>query len=261
MLIELKNVSVSLLKKPILNDINLKISPEKFTMLLGLNGTGKSTLLKSITGFIPLESGEILFDNKQADKISARQRSQLISYIPQISDTNIKCTVLDFVLMGANPYLSFLENPSKEHIRQAEQALSDFGINELENKSLDCISGGERQLCYLARSQLQNADFMVLDEPVASLDYKRQHIFLDRLYKYIKKNNKSAIMSVHNPNHALMFAHEVIVLNNKTVQAVIKRSEDNFEEKLYNELKDIYGEQFKLIKNEDNYFFFWEGMK
>ena len=154
-------------------------------------------------------------------------------------------------MLGAAPYLKWGEVPGESHRRQAEAALELLGISHLAKRQLDRMSGGERQLAALARALVQNAPLLLLDEPTASLDVKRQQDFLQTLQKAVKSERKAALLSVHDPNLALNYGDGVLVLRNGKIKLL--SASPNFGEQLCQILKPLYGDNFTL--SADGYFY------
>jgi len=253
----LKQVGVLLQKREILRDINLNLEKQQMTFLLGLNGAGKSTLIKAIMGLLPISAGNIYYNGRQLKDLSIKERARQIAYIPQNSELWIYEKVKDFILTGSTPYLKTFEIPKSEWKQRREEAMAEFQIEHLRDAYMDAISGGEKKLAYLARARVQDADWMILDEPTAALDYKRQHEFMNQLKRYSEKEKKGILLSVHDPNLALKYADYVVILDKKTVKACIDRRENDFENKLMEVLRQIYGDKLKLIEMKGFYSLDW----
>ena len=148
-------------------------------------------------------------------------------------------TVLEYVLLGAAPYLTFGAVPGKDWEARARSVLRQLGIEELASRGMDCISGGERQRSALAQVLLTDAQFLLLDEPTANLDVRRQHEFLTLLKTLAEEKRKGILVSVHDPNLALRYADRVCVLAHGRVQT-FERTE-NLGETLAESLRETYG--------------------
>lgn len=258
MTLKVSDLQVILDGKEIIKDINFEVEKNELVIILGVNGAGKTTLMKSLIGIIKHTKGRITIDNKDISKLSNNNRARLMSYIPQNSELNLKYTVKDFVAMGVTPYLGAFNMPSKKDEEVVEEALKKLNIEHLKNSYFNCISGGERQLAYLARAIMQRADIMVLDEPTAYLDFKRQHVFLEIVKNFINENNKSAILTVHDPNLALRYADKIIVIDNSTVLKVINKKSNEYQGDFINTLNQIYDNKLRLVDCGKSYMVVWE---
>lgn len=257
MSIEVKNLRVKIEDKEIVKNINFNINENELVMVLGLNGAGKTTIMKTLVGINKATDGQILFDGEDITKLSISKRGKLMSYIPQSTEPPLKYTVREFVEMGITPHLGIFDMPSKIHDYDVDKALELLKIVDIKDNYLDVISGGEKQLAYLARAIVQKAKFMVLDEPTAYLDFKRQHLFIRELKNFIKETKKGAILTVHDPNIALRYADKIIVIHNKEVLNIIHKKED-YQNEFLNILNKIYDNKLRLISCGKSYMVTWE---
>lgn len=240
----LKNVTVTLGQKKIIENISFGCKSGEVVALLGLNGAGKTTLIKTIAGLIPASNGEISINGSSMHATSLKEKAKRIAYVPQQMSTPFDYEVEDFVLMGVTPYLGVFEMPKATHREQVKKALESLQISHLRKKRLFHLSGGEKQMVYLARAMVQEAGVMVLDEPTAYLDFKRQHAFLGYLRNFVKENDKLAVLSVHDPNLALQYADQIIILHEKGVLIDLRKGKD--EDKLQKALDILYDGKAKF---------------
>ena len=245
-----QNLSISLNRREILKNVAFTLPETGLFFLLGPNGAGKSTLIRAVCGLIPLDSGEIAWNGESLSLLSPRERARQMSYLPQnIQPTDM--TAEEFATLGAASRLKWGEVPGEAHRRQARSALEALGILHLAGRQMDRLSGGERQLAALAQALVQNAPLLLLDEPTASLDVKRQQDFLQILQNLVYREQKTALLSVHDPNLALSYGDGAFVLRDGKT-AYIPASPD-FGERLLQALKPLYGENFTL--SSDGYFY------
>ena len=142
--------------------------------LLGPNGGGKTTLLKTLLGLIDAKAGEVRLDGKPLAGFSIQERARIVAYVPQVHTGTFAFTVETVVLMGRTAHSNLFSRPSAHDYDVAAGALERFGIGRLSQRPYTQISGGERQLVLLARALAQEPQFIVLDEPTASLDFGNQ---------------------------------------------------------------------------------------
>lgn len=242
-LFEVKNISFDYDGEEIFSDISFSIGKGDVLCILGPNGTGKTTLIKCLNGLHDIKSGEILINGEDMKKLSFKQVSKHIGYIPQSHVPSFPFKVFDVVLMGRAPYLNLTDSPKKEDIEIATDALKTLGIEDLKDKEYTNLSGGERQLVFLARVLCQKPDMLILDEPTSHLDFGNQ-IKLLEIIDNLAKTGLSIIMSSHFPDHAFLSSTKVAIMKDKkfidfgTPDDVV--TEDN--------LKKAYSIDVKLIE-------------
>ncbi|MBQ6100402.1 MAG: ABC transporter ATP-binding protein [Methanobrevibacter sp.] len=213
-LFEVKNVSFSYDGEEIFSDISFSIDRGDVLCILGPNGTGKTTLIKCLNGLHDIDSGEILINGKNIKKLSFREISKHIGYIPQSHVPSFPFKVLDVVIMGRAPYLNLGESPKQKDKEIALNALKTLGIEHLKDKEYTNLSGGERQLVFLARVLCQQPDILILDEPTSHLDFGNQ-IKLLEIIDNLASSGLSIIMSSHFPDHAFLSSTKVAILKNR----------------------------------------------
>ena len=155
MLLESRSVSFSYGRRKVLDGVSFAIEGGDMMAILGRNGSGKTTLMRLLLGFLHPDDGEILIDGRSERGMSEREKAKAIAYIPQSTEMVYPYPVIDTVLMGRAPSLSIFERPGKGDEEKAENALSMLGIEHLRNRSVNELSGGERQLVMIARAMAQ----------------------------------------------------------------------------------------------------------
>ena len=246
-LFDVKNISFSYDGEEIFSDISFSIDGGDVLCILGPNGTGKTTLIKCLNGLHEINSGEILINGKNIKKLSFKEISKHIGYIPQSHVPSFPFKVLDVVVMGRAPYLNLTDSPKKEDIEIAVNSLKTLGIEDLKDKEYTNLSGGERQLVFLARVLCQQPDILILDEPTSHLDFGNQ-IKLLEIIDNLARSGLSIIMSSHFPDHAFLSSNKVAIMKNKkfidfgSPEDVV--TEDN--------LKKAYSIDVKLIELDNN---------
>lgn len=239
-----------------LYNINFSIEEGKTAALLGLNGTGKTTIIKTICGLLKAKEGNVFIDGKDVLTMNEKERGKLISYVPQRSDIVYETSVIDVVLMGVTPYLGMFQTPTMEHKVEAVKCLEKLGIKELSDENYQNLSEGQKQLVLIARALLQNGTYMLLDEPDSSLDLVNKHKLMKKIREIIKDNNKSALISMHNPEYALNYCDKILLLKGGEISEIDLEVEDmaSIEQKLI----DIYG-PIKILKYDDKYILYYNG--
>ena len=179
--------------------------------LLGPNGGGKTTLLKTLLGILKPRAGEVAIGGRSLTAISIRERATLIAYVPQVHVPTFAFTVESVVLMGRTAHGNLFSRPSAYDRAVAARALEQFGIAQLAPRPYTMISGGERQLVLLARALAQEPQFVVLDEPTASLDFGNQGKVM-REIRALAGAGHGVLFTTHDPNHALRAADRAYLL-------------------------------------------------
>ncbi|WP_405266849.1 ABC transporter ATP-binding protein [Methanobrevibacter sp.] len=246
-LFEVKNISFSYDGDEIFSDISFSIDRGDVLCILGPNGTGKTTLIKCLNGLHDIDSGEILINGKSIKKISFKEISTHIGYIPQSHVPSFPFKVLDVVVMGRAPYLNLTDSPKKEDMEIAMNSLKTLGIDHLKDKEYTNLSGGERQLVFLARVLCQKPDILILDEPTSHLDFGNQ-IKLLEIIDNLSKAGLSIIMSSHFPDHAFLSSTKVAIMKNKKFIDFGSPDEVVTE----SNLKKAYSIDVKLIELDNN---------
>lgn len=247
-LVDVKNISFSYDKDSPAVFENISFSIEKGDVLcvLGPNGTGKTTLIKCINGLHKVNEGEVYLNGANIQNLSFRDISRTVGYIPQGHVPSFPFTVFDVVLMGRSPYVNITSSPKEKDRKIAMNALETLGIEDLKDKSYTNLSGGERQLVFLARVLAQEPDLLILDEPTNHLDFGNQ-IKLLEIIEQLSKLGLAVIMSSHYPDHAFIAASKVAIMKDKgfidfgTPEDVL--SEEN--------LKKAYGIDVRLMELDD----------
>ena len=151
--------------------LDVALATGEVLALLGPNGGGKTTLLKTLLGILAPKAGEVHLNGQSLRMLPARERARAVAYVPQTHVATFAFTVETVVLMGRTAHGSLFSRPSLKDREIAAAALDRFGIAHLAQRPYTMISGGERQLALLARALAQEPQFVVLDEPTASLDF------------------------------------------------------------------------------------------
>ena len=233
--------------KTVLNSINMEIKPGSVNVLLGLNGCGKTTLIKLLAGLEKPLEGTIEYDDKNLQTIKIRERSKIFAYVPQQANVTNDIPVRQYLSYGTTNTLAFYEHPGKEEMKRVEAMAERLHISHLLDKNLGEISGGELQIVLIACSLIQNTEILLLDEPTSALDMKNQNLVLSIL-KDVAKEGKTIILSSHNPNHALYLNSNVVLIHDGVI-----RDEGPAKELIKVEkLKPIYGDHV-CVSNELGY--------
>ena len=202
----------------VLRELSFSAEKGDVVAVLGPNGVGKSTFFRCMLGFLKPRRGEILLNGRDIFAMPHTEVAKEIAYIPQSASPAFNFTVLDTVLMGMTNQLGLFRAPGKEQRDKAMAALEGLGIAELANRGCSRISGGERQLVLLARSLVQDAKILIMDEPTANLDYGNSFRVMERI-EALGAAGYTVIFSTHEPNQAFRYANRVLALSEGRVLA------------------------------------------
>jgi iron complex transport system ATP-binding protein len=247
MRIDVRGLSFSYGTRRVLRDVSFSAAPGELVSVLGPNGAGKSTMFRCIMGFLKTEDGQVVIDGAGIGATSRRALAERLAYVPQTATPVFNHTVLETVLMGLTGRIGFGRAPKASHRAAALETLDNLGIAHLADRGCMELSGGERQLAFLARALVQNARILIMDEPTANLDYGRQHSALARA-RALAASGYTIITSTHNPEHAFLYATKVLALCDGRIAACGKPGEvltEELLEKLYGigvRIHDIPGE-------------------
>ncbi len=207
-----KNISIGYKDKPLFSNLNFELRTGVLTSLLGSNGIGKSTLLKTISRLIPLQKGELLLNGQSIFDLSNAQFSQQISMVLTNKEVHRDLKVFELVKLGRQPYTNWLDTATPQDEQLIMQAMEDCGITDMKDRKISQLSDGQLQRVFIARAVVQDTPFIFLDEPSTHLDlYHKVHLF-KLLKKLCKKQNKCILFSTHDLDLALQLSDEIMLL-------------------------------------------------
>lgn len=191
-------------RKPLLDNVSFNLCAGMILTLLGRNGAGKTTLMRCLLGKLKCGKGTIRIHGKLISDYRKRELASLIAFVPQLSTLAFDYSVEEFVLMGCNPHMSMFASPNAKNLKTVHDTLEMLEINHLRDRSINTLSGGEKQLAYIARALVQGAKILILDEPTSALDYGNTHRIVS-LLRELSKQGYTFIISCHNPDYPFFF--------------------------------------------------------
>lgn len=215
-MIKIDNITVGYGNNTVLRNISLEFKKGKFTSIIGANGCGKTTLLKSVLGVLPLSEGQIFVENCLLSNMSRKDIAKKISYLSQ--GRNIpNMSVEQLVLHGRFPHLNYPRRYTKLDKEIAFNAMKQMGIDDnISKNSLSTLSGGMRQNAYIAMVLAQNTDFILLDEPTTYLDIAHQFDVMKR-FRTLANEGKGVVTIMHDIAMAMTFSDNIIVIHNGNI--------------------------------------------
>lgn len=191
-------------------DMSFSLDAGKMHVIIGPNGTGKSTLLKTLFGDIAHQSGTIHFQDMSLTRRSLSEWRKQFGYMPQDIRLDVGLSVLEVVLLGQLDALSFrLED---RMIQEALMALNDIGLVHLAHRDVSTLSGGQCQMVLFAQALMRKPKILMLDEPVSALDLYYQHVLLDHLADRTRKEGWVTLLVLHDLNLSAQYADNLLVL-------------------------------------------------
>ncbi len=212
-ILEARQVSWHSRQRPVLGPVSLAIRPREHVVLIGPNGAGKTTLLRLLAGLLDRQHGDILFDGTSYEHLDRRQLARRIAYVPQIRPARIPLTVQQVVEQGRYPHLSSGRKSLRLRDFEAiEGALRRVGLWELRQRSVDRLSGGERQAVFIAAALAQEAGVLILDEPTTHLDPRHKAKVTNILLRLKRETDTTVVAATHELRFAAHVADRVIAL-------------------------------------------------
>jgi cobalamin transport system ATP-binding protein len=216
--IAVRDLRVDLDRTPILREVSCAVGAGGWLALLGPNGSGKTTLLRAVAGLIPYR-GTVAIGGTDARSFGVRGRARLIAYVPQAPTLPPDMTVMEYVLLGRTPHLSYLAGPGRADRDAAEAAADLLEVTRFADRRLATLSGGERQRAVLARALAQEPSVLLLDEPTSALDIGHQQHVLELVDELRRTTGLTVIATLHDLTTAGQYAHELVLLDEGRVEA------------------------------------------
>ena len=215
--LQLRDIRCKLGTRPVLRSLTTApLEAGHITAVVGRNGAGKSTLLRCIAGFLPCEAAQMSLGELDIRRLSAANRAPHIRYLPQEAPGTLHLTVYDAlrVALHAGSRVAPIEAR-----RRVQQVACDLGLDALLERHLDELSGGQRQLVWLAQALVHRPQALLLDEPLAALDPNYQHHVMHLLRRLAMERNLIIMVVLHDLNMALRYADEAVILAEGRVMA------------------------------------------
>lgn len=218
-ILEFHQIAAGYGDRQILKDVTLAIREGDFAGLIGSNGTGKSTLIKCVSGLLPLKRGKIVICGRDNTSLKSRERAQMVAVVPQSYHVEYDFTVEDIVMMGRNPYLSFRKKESQTDRDIVEEAMQMTNTAVFRDRLYNELSGGERQRVILARAIAQKPRIILLDEPTSALDVHHQIEVMELITRLNREEHMTVLAVLHDINMASRFCQRMIMLQEGVVTA------------------------------------------
>ena len=221
MVISLSQLSVGYtLSHPVISDINLELRSGQLAYLIGENGIGKSTLLKTLTGFLPKLKGSLLLGNRDIESFSQRELARQVSIVLTQKPDVQNLTIEEIIGLGRSPYTGFFGRLRAEDRKVVDDAIATMGIEKLRGRMIQTLSDGERQKVMIAKALAQETPVILLDEPTAFLDFPSKAETFQSLQRMAHERDKLILLSTHDLELAVRFADSLLEVKRGRLQVV-----------------------------------------
>lgn len=218
--LQAEQVDVSYENKQVLKNISVDIPEGKITSIIGPNGCGKSTILKSLSRILTPEEGGVYLDGKSIHEMKTKEVAKNMAMLAQTPDIPLTLTVEQLVSFGRHPHRKRTRKLTPEDNEAIQKAMTDTGVSEFASRTLDSLSGGQRQRAWIAMALAQDTDLLLLDEPTTYLDMAHQLEVLELLQELNEKESRTIVMVLHDLNHAARFSDHLIAMCSGEVQCI-----------------------------------------
>ncbi len=248
MLVKVQDLVYGYGKEPVLRGVSLSANEGELVSIVGPNGSGKSTLLKCIAGICRPWRGKIEIAGRDITRISKRELNRIVSYLPQeTTPPPSLLTVYEYVLLGRVQSLSGRVAVPEEDHRAVLETLDMLDLTSYAKRYMNELSGGEKQLIYIAQALARKPKILLLDEPLNHLDIKNQFKVIRLLRELTRKLDLCVIIVMHDINQAARYSDKIYLMNNGEIVA-----EGPPDEVLEPEiLEKVYGIKFRIVYDEN----------
>ncbi|QQK80018.1 ABC transporter ATP-binding protein [Salicibibacter cibi] len=210
--LEANHLSIRYEKEAIVDDLTMYIPEGKITTIIGPNGCGKSTILKTLARVMKASKGAVYLDGKSIHTQPTKQIAQKMAVLPQSPEAPSGLKVRELVAYGRHPHQKGFAALRKQDYDMIALALEQTGLEALADRPIDTLSGGQRQRVWIAMALAQQTDLLLLDEPTTYLDLAHQLEVLQVLQHLNEQQGRTIVLVVHDINHASRFADHMVAL-------------------------------------------------
>lgn len=244
-MLKVNNITSGYSKKDdVINNISFELESGEIGIIIGENGSGKSTIFKTILGFIKPKEGNILVDDFDITNVTSKTRAKYVAYVSQ----NVimpSLTVFDVIAMGRIPYYNYFFNDKEKE--EVLKIIKDFHLEDIQNKLASSLSGGEKQIVAIARAVAQDAKVLIFDEPTSNLDVVNEMLLESRIREIAKKRNVAILLSLHNLNLAYDLGDKFIFIKKGSL---ISKGD----KKVFNEenIERVFDKKCSIVNHGEN---------
>lgn len=213
-MISVKNLVLKNKDKTLVPNLNIDLNLGEFWAIIGKNGTGKTTLLNTLGGFIDYHQGSITIDGQEISSIDSLSKAQQIAFLPQLLEASLDCTVKESIAYGRYPWHKNSDT-KLYNSTMVKTAIKQMQLEAIQGKSIQQISGGELRKVEIATVLAQDSKILMLDEPLNHLDLSMRYHLMEHLQKLIK--NKTIIIVTHDIQYVQQYCTHVLMLQDNTI--------------------------------------------
>ncbi|MCL6739175.1 ABC transporter ATP-binding protein [Streptomyces neyagawaensis] len=214
-----ENVTLAYDQRVIAEQLSVEIPDNSFTVIVGPNACGKSTLLRALSRMLKPSEGRVLLDGQVIQSMPAKQVARTLGLLPQSSIAPDGITVGDLVGRGRYPHQGLLRQWSAQDERIVRESMEATGVAQLADRYVDELSGGQRQRVWIAMALAQQTPLLLLDEPTTYLDIQHQIDVLDLCAELHEEQGRTLVAVLHDLNHAARYATHLVALRGGEVVA------------------------------------------
>jgi iron complex transport system ATP-binding protein len=211
--LQASRLSLGYNEQTIVQDFNLTIPPKTILGLVGPNGSGKTTILRALAGLLLPQDGTVLIQGESISELDSRKRARRIAWVPQRESLAWPLSVKETVQLGRAPHRGWLLPYTEHDYNIIDWAINLTELNDLKDRPIDQLSGGEFQRVLIARALAQEPEILLLDEPTANLDVHHQIQLFDLTKRLVNKNELTVVVAIHDLNLAVRYCDQLILLN------------------------------------------------
>ncbi|WP_081655543.1 ABC transporter ATP-binding protein [Halopiger goleimassiliensis] len=204
---------------PVIDGESIAVPPDEVTALIGPNGSGKSTLLKGLADKIEPDRGMVVVDGQELEEFGSKELARKLGLLSQEHVSPEGITVEDLVERGRYPHIGFFESPGEEDRAAVDEAIELAGIEHLREREVGSLSGGQKQLVWIAMALAQDTDILLLDEPTTFLDPHHQLEVMGIVETLRDRSEITVVLVLHDIGQAARYADNVVALKNGSVHA------------------------------------------
>ncbi|SCL46295.1 iron complex transport system ATP-binding protein [Micromonospora citrea] len=206
-------------RRTIAEDLSVAVPDQSFTVIIGPNACGKSTLLRALSRLLKPAAGAVLLDGEDIHRLPARGVARTLGLLPQTSVAPDGIGVAELVARGRYPHQRLLRQWSREDERVVAESMAATGVTDLADRPVDELSGGQRQRVWIAMALAQQTPLLLLDEPTTYLDIAHQIEILDLCARLHEEQGRTLVAVLHDLNHAARYATHLIAMRDGRVVA------------------------------------------
>ena len=232
---------------PVLSGFDFSAVSGEFVGLVGPNGTGKTTLIRLMSGVLTQDAGVVEILGSRLDRMRSTERARLVSVVPQNPRTPSGLSAWDLVLLGRNPHLGLLQWEGRHDAEIAHSAMVATSTEDLADRDVDSLSGGERQRVLIAMALAQQCPVMLLDEPTSNLDIAHQPAIMELLTTLKSRDDGVVVVAMHDLTLAAQYCDRIVVIHQGRNFADGK-PQDVLTEEI---IQAVYGVQVRVLSHPD----------